>query len=234
MEEGDLSADASISTTDAKEYWQSIDADVNGMLGGFPHVSRVDLQGSKNFLAKLGIGGSGQGKGKGYVKLGRAVDCGAGIGRITEGLLLRLAETVDIVEPIAKFTEKLEGRAGVGKVFNVGLEEWSFESGDAGQELRYDLIWNQWCLGHLKDAQLVEYLKKCGEALVADGIIVVKENLAMGAVDIFDDVDSSVTRTENKFKEIFGQADMRIMKTEMQKGMPKELCPIRIWALQPK
>lgn len=33
-----------------------VDADVNGMLGGFPYVSRVDLQGSRNFLAKFGIG----------------------------------------------------------------------------------------------------------------------------------------------------------------------------------
>ena len=38
------------------EYWEGIDADVNGMLGGFPYVSKVDLQGSRNFLAKLGIG----------------------------------------------------------------------------------------------------------------------------------------------------------------------------------
>jgi protein N-terminal methyltransferase len=54
------------------DYWQAIDADVNGMLGGFPYISKVDLQGSKNFLAKLGIGG------KTEKKVERAVDCGAG------------------------------------------------------------------------------------------------------------------------------------------------------------
>jgi protein N-terminal methyltransferase len=42
------------------------------MLGGFPYISKVDLQGSKNFLAKLGIGGKSEGK------LDRAADCGAG------------------------------------------------------------------------------------------------------------------------------------------------------------
>lgn len=65
-------ADANINHQDARDYWQGIDADVNGMLGGFPYISKVDLQGSKNFLAKLGIGG------KGAVKLERVVDCGAG------------------------------------------------------------------------------------------------------------------------------------------------------------
>jgi protein N-terminal methyltransferase len=65
-------ADAQINHQDALDYWQNIDADVNGMLGGFPYISKVDLQGSKNFLAKLGIGG------KTEKKVERAVDCGAG------------------------------------------------------------------------------------------------------------------------------------------------------------
>ena len=65
-------ADAQINHQDALDYWQSIDADVNGMLGGFPYISKVDLQGSKNFLAKLGIGG------KSERKVDRAADCGAG------------------------------------------------------------------------------------------------------------------------------------------------------------
>jgi hypothetical protein len=65
-------ADTQINHQDARNYWQGIDADVNGMLGGYPYISKVDLQGSKNFLAKLGIGGR-HGR-----KVARAVDCGAG------------------------------------------------------------------------------------------------------------------------------------------------------------
>jgi len=65
-------ADAQINHEAARNYWRGIDADVNGMLGGFSYISKVDLQGSKNFLAKLGVGG------KGEKKFGRAVDCGAG------------------------------------------------------------------------------------------------------------------------------------------------------------
>jgi protein N-terminal methyltransferase len=48
--------DSLISKDDGRRYWEGIDATVNGMLGGIPSVSRVDLQGSRNFLAKLGIG----------------------------------------------------------------------------------------------------------------------------------------------------------------------------------
>ncbi|KAF8859607.1 hypothetical protein BDZ45DRAFT_742177 [Acephala macrosclerotiorum] len=214
-------ADANINHQDARDYWQSIDADANGMLGGFPYISKVDLQGSKNFLAKLGVGGKSAGK------LERVADCGAGIGRITEGLLLGLASTVDIVEPIAKFSEKLKGKPGIGEIYNIGLESWS-------PSTKYDLIWNQWCLGHLTDAQLNEYLKRCGKALKEGGLVVVKENLSTSGEDRFDELDSSVTRCDQKLRDIFKKAGMRIKKTEIQKGLPGKLYPVRIYALVPE
>lgn len=54
------SKDPPTETSKAIEYWKGIDPDVNGMLGGvitlMPSVSRIDLQGSRTFLARLGIG----------------------------------------------------------------------------------------------------------------------------------------------------------------------------------
>jgi len=61
------------------------------------------------------------------------------IGRITAGLLLDVAEEVDVIEPITKFTNELEKCAGVRTIFNVGLEEWK-----PLDEVAYDLIWTQW------------------------------------------------------------------------------------------
>lgn len=113
------------------------------------------------------------------------------IGRITEGFLLGIATTVDIVEPIAKFTDNLKGKEGVGKIFNIGLGDWSPEQ---SSDTKYDLIWNQWCLGHLTDAQLQTYLEKCAKALVEGGLVVVKENLSTSGEDRFDELDSCVTR----------------------------------------
>lgn len=112
------------------------------------------------------------------------------IGRITEGLLVEMAKEVDVVEPIAKFTAALKGKPGVGSIFNVGLEEW-----EPAEGAQYDLVWNQWCMGHLTDEQLVRYLERCKSVLTPEsGVIVIKENLSTSGVDIFDDVDSSVTR----------------------------------------
>lgn len=103
-----------------------------------------------------------------------------------------MAQHVDIVEPIAKFTEDLAKKSGVREVFNVGLEEWQPSEGAT-----YGLIWNQWCLGHLTDEQLVQYLEQCAKFLApgGNGLIVVKENTASGGADLFDEQDSSVTRS---------------------------------------
>lgn len=116
---------------------------------------------------------------------------GSSIGRVTEGLLLDgIAEQVDVVEPIAKFTAALQGKAGVRRIFNMGLEDWQPAEGD-----QYDLIWVQWCAGHLNDKQLVRFLERCKSALNPDhGVIVLKENNSTSGEDEFDDMDSSVTR----------------------------------------
>lgn len=112
------------------------------------------------------------------------------IGRITEGLLLSIAQEVDVVEPIAKFTQELAKKTGVRQVFNVGLEEWQPAEGD-----QYDLMWNQWCLGHLTDDQLTQYLVRSKTVLApGDGLIIVKENITSNDVEIFDEQDSAVTR----------------------------------------
>ncbi|KAL6712359.1 hypothetical protein ACN47E_000236 [Coniothyrium glycines] len=245
--------DASINVTHSLDYWNSVSSDVTGMLGGYPQTSRIDLQGSSNFLTKLRRGRSQASK-QTLPRLKRVADCGAGIGRITKGLLLGVAEHVDIVEPVKKFTDELvqslgngeyagdgEGKAGqgqVGEVINLGLQDWIPEP------RAYDLIWNQWCVGHLTDKQLVMYLKRCKAGLtpakegetVTDSWIVVKENLSTDIwhKDIYDEEDSSVTRSDDKFRRLFAQAGLKIVATEQQKGMPKELFPVRIYALKPE
>uniref|UniRef100_A0A8H7K2F8 Alpha N-terminal protein methyltransferase 1 n=1 Tax=Bionectria ochroleuca TaxID=29856 RepID=A0A8H7K2F8_BIOOC len=212
--------DSFISAEAGHAYWNSIDADVNGMLGG-----------SRAFLAELGIGCNA-----GLRSLNRVLEGGAGIGRVTEGLLLPLATTVDVVEPIAKFTEALRGKKGVGKIFNVGLEEFGGED-EHGEALgSYDLFWNQWCLGHLKDDELVHYYLSRSKAWLSDdqSLIVVKENIAEKGKDELDEVDSSVTRQESKYQQIFKKAGLRIIKTELQSGLPKDLFAVRMYALRPE
>ncbi|KLU83993.1 hypothetical protein MAPG_03041 [Magnaporthiopsis poae ATCC 64411] len=215
--------DSLINRDDGRQYWEAVNADLDGMLGGHSYVSKVDLQGSKNFLAKLGIGSK-----QGLRTLESALEGGAGIGRITKGLLLDIAKNVDVVEPIAKFTTALGDVAGIRSVSNIGLEEWEPQPG-----VTYDLIWTQWCLGHLTDAEVVRFLKRCKASLTpGTGLVVVKENLSSGENDIFDQLDSCVTRRDDKFLALFKAAGLRVMRMEIQRGMPKGLLQVKSYALR--
>ena len=148
--------DSYISHADSLAYWSSVSPTVDGMLGGFPQVSRIDLRGSLSFIAKLAKSSSPNAPpGAKPFHFVRAVDCGAGIGRITAGLLSRICATIDVVEPIAKFAAEVsnadfQGNGLVGDVYVTGLEKWVPKEG-----VRYDLIWNQWTLGLLTYPQLV-------------------------------------------------------------------------------
>lgn len=229
--------DNRIDPTASIEYWNSVPATANGMLaalGDYPWYSRIDLRGSKSFLAKarrLVPTCSTEGK------LSTGVDCGAGVGRVTEGFLSQVCETVDAVEPVEKFTralyESILKKSGVvDAIYTVGLEDWH-------PEKKYDLIWTQFCVGHLKDWQLIEYVRRCRDSLTASGILVVKENLSTdpNGDDMYDELDSSVTRTDAKFRNIFRDAEMNVILSELQLGFPKttrKLLPVKFYALRPK
>lgn len=116
-------------------------------------------------------------------------------------MLLDIADEVDVIEPVVKFTEALAGKPGVRRVYNVGLEGWTPDGGDGGDDEDdnalpvYGLVWTQWCTGYLNDEQFVEYLRRCRSVLEPGvGVIVIKENLTTSGIDDFDSQDSSVTR----------------------------------------
>ncbi|RAL14889.1 N-terminal protein methyltransferase [Aspergillus homomorphus CBS 101889] len=226
--------DAKINHAASLEYWNSVPANAHvmlGMLGQYPWYTRIDLRGSKTFLNKIRrlIPGCPL---EGKLPLG--ADCGAGVGRVTEGLLRHVCTTVDAVEPVAKFTQVLRDSAfaadAVGDIYTLGLEDWY-------PHKRYDLIWTQFCVGHLTDRQLVDYFVRCRRALTDTGVIVVKENQSTDprGEDMYDEEDSSVTRTDEKFRVLFKEAGLTVLASELQLGFPKNfrLLPVRFYALRP-
>lgn len=240
--------DSLIDHTCSIDYWSQTPATVTGMLGGYAQISRIDLHGSRSFLSKLRRrhpNGAFRAGGSKRVALG--VDCGAGIGRITDGLLRDVCETVDVVEPVAKFADTLrrESRAAaegrVGDVYVTGLQDWT-----PCPQKSYDLVWHQWCLGHLRDGQLVDHLRRCARCLVpprqtdgeAGGWIIVKENMSTDpdGQDVYDVLDSSVTRTDVKFRALFDAAGLEVVRSELQLGFPKalNLLPVRMYGLRPR
>lgn len=73
------------------QYWSQQEASVDGVLAGYESVSPVDLEASINFLDKIRNLPVSKG---GPCQFSYALDCGAGVGRVTEGCLSKYFQKV--------------------------------------------------------------------------------------------------------------------------------------------
>ncbi|KAF9582256.1 hypothetical protein BGW38_000444 [Lunasporangiospora selenospora] len=246
--------------TDAEKYWDRVPATINGMLGGLGQLARPDAVSSLRFLSeyvnapstssasailststeapassssakrqKLPLPGSGP---------SHVLDCGAGIGRVTKQVLLKAFDHVDLVENSSIFVkqakeEYLQDEIASGRVGEVrccGLQNLQFEG--TSWEGRFDVIWCQWVLGHLTDADLIAFFRRCVTGLRPGGLIFVKENNTKIGV-VIDDEDSSMTRSDLVLKEIFKKSGLKLLREELQKGFPSGLFAVKMYALEP-
>ncbi|XP_011869026.1 PREDICTED: N-terminal Xaa-Pro-Lys N-methyltransferase 1 [Vollenhovia emeryi] len=212
--------------TAAAKYWDRIPPTVNGMLGGFGFISQIDIKGSVIFLKSLF-------KLENPPSKAFALDCGAGIGRITKNLLLKFFKHIDLVEQNPKFLEvakiSLEKYSSrISQYYPIGLQNFSPTA------KKYDIIWCQWVLGHLKDDDLIEFFRNCSLGLKDNGILVVKENITTSNNMEVDNKDSSVTRSMENLRAIFQMADLICIKEQQQTKFPPGLYPVFMFALRPR
>ncbi|XP_030387245.1 alpha N-terminal protein methyltransferase 1 [Scaptodrosophila lebanonensis] len=209
----------------AQEYWSQVPATVNGMLGGLGFISAVDIQGSNIFLRELKLAGN---------KL--ALDCGAGIGRVSRNLLIPRFDKVDLVEQDTAFAAKAREYCTIGcvhpnrlgEIYNVGLQEFQPPS-----DKKYDLIWSQWVLGHLTDEDLLAFFQRMRMSLASNAYLVMKENVTSTKNVMKDEEDSSVTRPLQLYERLLTQAGFRIVRKVKQQNFPKELFPVYMIACKP-
>eukprot|EP00762_Andalucia_godoyi_P008061 ANDGO_02171.mRNA.1 Alpha N-terminal protein methyltransferase 1 len=248
---------ASITSTDelkddqwyskAIDYWTTVPATIDGVLGGFGRLDPIDASTSLSFIDKLSRKGrfcktspSAAGTvlpepcaaaGESHV-----LDVGAGVGRVSAHILLHRFATADLLEPVAKFLERaredLSPTNRVRSFMQIGMQDFEVQLGADGRGI-YDCVWIQWVIGHLTDAVLVEFLGKCIASLRTDGRIVVKDNVCQEAEWVHDKQDSSVTRSDKHLRHLFSRAGLSIVHSEQQKGFPQDLFPVYMYCLQP-
>ncbi|GMM39518.1 hypothetical protein FOG50_02489 [Hanseniaspora uvarum] len=249
-------ADANINYNTAVNYWESTTSDVNGVLGGYGEqttLPQVEQQGSLKFIKKL-KSRMLMNKDEEIMYGRRVMDFGAGIGRVTKNVLYKINEgnphqqtmRFDLLEPASNFVDQMRidlqpvnEQGLLGDIYHMGMQDWPHNVQDGSMNnKKYWLIWCQWCLGQVPDNELIYLLERCKKLLVKNGTIVVKENtinsFGLDEQDEFDPQDSSVTRTDNKFRWIFEKAGFNLIACERQKGLPEELFPVRMYALKPR
>jgi protein N-terminal methyltransferase len=235
----------------ASYYEENCPTTIDGVLGGFASITELDIQGSINFIQEVEVirpeitswtkgthknpaltTGSNEQK-------RRACECGAGIGRVSNGILLKLGgiERCDLIESSATLLDAAPDYLGNTvaakcRFFCTGLQDWQ------PTPKTYSIIWIQWVLSYLTDDDIVRFFRRCGEGLVDDGLIILKENMCggrgsdNGTIDFeVDSDDASVTRSLRYWKFLIHQSGLRIIYEKLQDGFPDEIYPVSMLAL---
>eukprot|EP00794_Sanderia_malayensis_P016942 gene16938-18649_t len=205
---------------DAVDYWKAISADLEGMLGGFQAISPIDIEGSRDFLREI------KEKHIWSSESERALDCGAGIGRVAKHLLMPVFDSVDLLEQNPKFLDKSKIYLGemvqkLGELIPLGLQDF------CPKKASYDMIWLQWVVGHFTDEDFVSCLQRFKTSLKPGGCICIKDNVASKTA-IFDKNDSSVMRTHQQFLKIFEDAGLKVELQKTQSNFPRQLFPVKM------
>lgn len=218
----------------ANDYWAATPPTIDGMLGGLSVVDEADVKESLEVIDVV--------QGKAF-KVGnsRALDCGAGIGRVTKNVLSRKFATVDLVDQCKALLEK--GKEDLSKDVSVasrlgcfhvsGLQELNFQELPKPQ---YDVIWIQWVIIYLCDNDFIQFLKRCKEALLQNGVIIVKDNVTKDSSSDgtfwVDKQDNSIIRSEFLMKQLFEAAGLKVVLRRLQPNFPEELFPVISWVLK--
>ena len=207
----------------SRDYWTQVPSTVEGMLGGYGSLTHADLCSSAQFIAKLcNTGGLG-------TEL--ALDCGAGIGRVTQGLLLNIFDRVEMLDTCQEHLDSAcdymgnELFARVSAQHCCGLEDFH-PNPDT-----YHVVWIQWVIIYLSDYDFIDLLARFKASLKKDGYIVIKDNVTKAGCEL-DARDSSVTRSDNQLKLIFKKAGLELVEESFQKGFPRELYKVKYYALR--
>ncbi|KAL1514863.1 hypothetical protein AB1Y20_003947 [Prymnesium parvum] len=182
-------------------FWAAAEPTNDGVLSGLGEVHEADTRDSLQF-ARACMPPRPRGART------RALDVGAGIGRVTGAVLLELCHSVELLDGCDNFVRRARADlswagARVERYICQPIQEFTPDAG------RYDLIWIQWCIGSLKDDELVALVRKCASALAHGGLIVVKDNCVFddteGLIDgryLIDEDDKTVTRSIQHTEEL--------------------------------
>lgn len=204
-----------------KQHWAESDNTLKGILGGYDEVHESDVKTSSELL-------------EGLINLQelmpfRAIDCGAGIGRVVKSVLINYFDEVDIVEQEEKFVytcnEEFKGESKVKDIYQASLQQFQFKK-------KYDLIWIQWCMENLEDKDLLSFLIRCKDALTKKGMIIAKENLSDEDKEIYSSVDNSKVRTLSQLQSLFKKSGLIINRQFYHPNWPEDLLSVGVFVLK--
>ena len=220
-------------------YWETennVKATIDGMLGGFAVLSERDIAASTLFLKEVIDCRSLL---KARIEEGvssRSCECGAGIGRLTKGLLspfgFRNCDLVETSPRLIHAAPEYIGKIAAKCTFICqGLQDFCPDSES------YDVIWVQWVISYLTDWDLVNFLSRMGKALKEGGVIILKENTCNNLAFDSDKDDCDITRSYQYLRAIIQESGLKFVINDgddmmrWQDDFPDDIWPVPMIAL---
>jgi protein N-terminal methyltransferase len=203
--------------TRSQRYWSQAPATIDGVLGGVENVHETDILDSRAFVESLdGVGRD------------RALDCGAGIGRVSKHVLCPLFKLTDVMESAEQMIAKARSdlpEERIGQFLQCSVEH-------AVLSHSYDLVVLHWVAAYLADDTLVSFLARCKATLRQGGMVFLKDNIASANQLIVDDEDGSRIRSDKQYKFIFAKAGLACVKEARPERWPRDLYPAKMYAVR--
>lgn len=224
------------------KYWdteENAPSTIDGMLGGWSNLSDPDLAKSKEFLHDI-VRSRPLLWNRIYSDADtRGCECGAGIGRITKGLLLptglKFSDLVETSQRLLKAAPVYLGDNNASKCefYCTGLQNFDMPQNT------YDVIWIQWVVAYLTDWDLVNFLHRMKRSLREGGIIVIKDNTCSDLAFLSDTSDTDITRSYKYLRALIEESGLKVVKDEngeefvrWQEDFPDNIWPTPIIALE--
>ena len=193
-------------------YWKNFKPNIKDMLGGMQQkIHKIDVETSIELVKQycdIKCMKHSKKKDKNN-NIRYALDCGAGIGRVTQYVLGPMFDKVDICE------------------INKSLHNF------IPTKNKYNCIWFQWVIEHLTDNDLINLLKNCKLALKKNekSVIILKENTCRTHYFYANKHESSMIRHQLLLFKIFKKAGLNVLLVTLQEGFPSDLYPQKIYVL---
>lgn len=198
----------------AADFWGSADETNAAVTGGLSHkLNRQDLAFSRAFLERL------------RTPRRVCVDLGAGTGRVAASVLEPLGfSTLHLVEPSAPLLAAAQRAVPHAVANQTPAQRFEFPPA-------VDLVWINWLLMYMGDEHCVLVLTRAREALCAEGLVVVKENVGRAGVDSRG--DRGRTRPKCALIDLFHAAGLIVQDSQQQLPWPKHDTDMWMFALRP-
>lgn len=205
----------------SQSFWKSKDPSINSMCG-LEDLHDEDTQHTKQLLNKYLVGVGDE----------RALDIGAGIGRITFSSLYPRFRRIDMLDSnsafleSAKMFEKSTGNSKIENFYASTIEEFRFKH-------KYDLVFVQWVLEYVSHEDLLKFFTRVKLNLQKNGVVIIKENVnILSDEDIIVSEEGSTIRPPDSYENIFKTLGYSVEHDEIIPFHRTDIYEVKCWILK--